>query len=168
MSIYGLMTRAARGDAGKSDADGSASAAPLKGPATASADTGNAVAALADRIPAEAIALYTAILAFLVPQDEPLADQSYTGRAALAIIVAVVAVLYAVGAYYKQVNAAGGKFRFPVWKTISVLLAYLGWVFIIPGSPFGAFDWYTPDLGAIVGLLINALIGGVALFVEKD
>jgi hypothetical protein len=109
-------------------------------------------------IPTEAVALYTAILPLLVPEDKPLEDQSYGSRWALAGIVGALAVLFAVGIYRRELQARGKKFTWPPKRTLTVVFAYIAWVFVVPGSPFQDFGWYTPTLGAIVGLLAVALL----------
>jgi hypothetical protein len=109
-------------------------------------------------VPTEAVALYTAILPFLVPEDAPLSSQDYTSRWYLAAGVAVAAVLFAVGVYRREVIARGGVFHWPVRRTTTVVAAYAAWVFAIPGSPLNSFTWYSPPLGAIAGLVTGAAI----------
>jgi hypothetical protein len=109
-------------------------------------------------IPTEAIALYVAVLPFLVPKDVALVDQDFTSRWCLAIGVCGAAVLFAVGVYRRDVFSRGEDFRWPLRKTIIVGLAYWAWVFAIPASPLNAFDWYSPSLGAIVGIVTSAVI----------
>lgn len=115
-------------------------------------------------IPTEALALYTAILPFLVPDDTALDAQDYTSRWWLAIGIGVLAVLFAVGVYKRAVEAERRTFTWPPRRTLTVVLAYTGWVFVIPGSPCNDFGWYTPPLGAIVGLVIIALISLFSLW----
>jgi hypothetical protein len=158
MSIYSLMRRQAAADAGPGERR-----PPLQGPGGPS-EKPDVVALLADRIPAEAVALYTGVLAFLVPDDTPLDKQSYGARWVVAAVVSVIAVLYAVGTYRRAVLAGGGRFRWPIGKTVVVFVAFWAWVAVIPGSPFGAIDGYTPTIGAVVGLLLNGLLGALALF----
>jgi hypothetical protein len=122
---------------------------------------------LARYIPSEAIAVYSSVLAFLVADDQPLKDQASAGRWAVAGVVAVLAVLYSVGVYRREVLAAGRNFEWPIAKTINVLVAFAAWVCVIPGSPMGAFSWYSPALGAIIGILVNAALGAIALFTES-
>jgi Zn-dependent protease len=116
---------------------------------------------LARYIPTEAIGLYTAILPFLVKEGTPLSDQTYMGRWVLAIGVAVIAVLFAVGVYRKEVLKREGTFRWPIKRTSVVLVAFAAWVAVIPGSPFQDFSWYTPAIGGIIGLVA---VAALALF----
>lgn len=163
MSIYSLMTRAAT-----DESVGDQSQVPLRGSSNDLANTPTSVAAtLASYIPAEAVAVYTSVLAFLVPVDKALDVQSYGSRWALAAVVAVLAVLYAVGTYKRAIERQNGAFRWPVGKTLLVLVAFAAWVFVIPGSPFGSFDWYTPALGAIGAIVVNAFLGAFALFSDS-
>src|SRR2546426_12560577 len=59
-------------------------------------------AGLTRYIPTEAVALYTAILPFLVPKGTPLDKQDFTSRWWLAIGVGVAAVLFSIGIYKRQ------------------------------------------------------------------
>lgn len=113
---------------------------------------------LTDLIPAEAVALYVAILPFTVPKDVPLDHQDFTSRWVLAIGVAIAAVLFGVGVYRRGVIDRGGTFRWPIRRTATVLLAYAGWVFAIPASPLNSFEWYTGSVGAVVGIAATAVI----------
>src|SRR5687768_9202833 len=56
-------------------------------------------------IPTEAVALYTAILPFLIPKGIPLDEQDYTSRWWLALGVGVAAILFSVGIYKREVEA---------------------------------------------------------------
>ena len=99
-----------------------------------------------------------AILPFMVPKDVPLSAQDFTSRWVLAIAVGVAGVLFAVGVYRRAVVARGDTFRWPVLRTLTVLLAYVAWVFAIPASPLNDFHWYTSSLGAVVGIATSAAI----------
>lgn len=171
MSIVGLMSRAAAVDTGAA-AGGNVRAAefaPDEAPAAATRTTPSDVAAaISSRIPTEAIAVYTAVLAFLVDDTKPLDNQSYGSRWGLTAAVAFIAVLYAVGLYRQKLKAAGKTFKFPIWRVIVVVVSFLVWVALIPGSPFNDFDWYSLDGAAIVGILVNAILGGLALFYDSD
>lgn len=109
-------------------------------------------------IPTEAIGLYTAILPFLVKDGTPLSEQSYTGRWILATGVAILAVLFAVGVYRKELLKRSGTFKWPIKRTLTVLFAFAAWVAVIPGSPFQDFSWYTPSIGGIIGLVAVAVL----------
>jgi hypothetical protein len=109
-------------------------------------------------VPTEAIALYTAILPFLVSDGKALTDQSYTAQWILASSVAVVAVLFGVGVFKKEVEKRGESFHWPPKRTLTILVAFVGWVMVIPGSPFQDFSWFTPAYGAIAGLAVTTLI----------
>lgn len=108
-------------------------------------------------IPTEAVGLYTAALPFLLGSD-PLGDQSYTGRWILAAVVAVAAVLYGVGIFRAQVQKRGERFRWPPKRTAIIVVAFAAWVVLIPGSPFNEFSWYTPAIGALIGLGATAVL----------
>jgi hypothetical protein len=123
-------------------------------------------ATLAKYLPSEALAVYTPVLALLVDDHKPLADQDFGLRWVLAGVVAVLAVLYGVGAYRRAVLRAGKQFRWPLAKTLTVLIAFAAWVCVIPGSPMGSFGWYTPARGAAIGVVVNALLGAIALFTD--
>jgi hypothetical protein len=109
-------------------------------------------------VPTEAIALYTAILPFLVSDGKPLADQSYTAQWILAASVVIVAVLFGVGVFKKEVEKRGESFHWPPKRTLTIVVAFLGWVMVVPGSPFQDFSWFTPAYGAIAGLAITTLL----------
>ena len=111
-------------------------------------------AGLTRYIPTEAVALYTAILPFLVPKETPLDKQDFTSRWWLAIGVGAAAVLFAVGVYKREIEKRRQTFHWPPRRTITVLIAYAGWVFMIPGSPLNTFNWYTPSLGAVAGVVV--------------
>jgi hypothetical protein len=130
-----------------------------RGVAEPAQSTLSAIAAgLMRYIPTEAVALYTAILPFLVPKETPLDQQDFTSRWWLAVGVGTAAILFAVGVYKREIETRGAIFRWPPRQTITVLIAYVGWVFMIPGSPLNTFDWYTPSLGAVVGIVVSFAI----------
>jgi hypothetical protein len=116
------------------------------------------LAQLTRYIPTEAVALYVAILPFMVPKDKPLTTQDFTSRWVLAGAVATVAVLFAVGVYRRARVERGEAFRWPLRRTLTVLLAYVAWVFAIPASPLNDFGWYTASLGAVVGISTSVMI----------
>jgi hypothetical protein len=170
MSIVGLMQDAAE-DATRPDGDRSGTTV-RRGPRVqpAQRSTPAAIGAeLARYVPTEAVTLYTAILPFLVSEDTPLADQDYTSRWVLAIGVGIFAVLYAVGVYRREITARKAPFKVPPKRTAVVAFAYAAWVFVLPGSPFNDFGWYTPTIGAIGGLVAAALIAlGILWFGEPE
>lgn len=108
-------------------------------------------------IPTEAIGLYTAVLPFLLG-DSPLGSESYTGRWILSGVVATVAVLYGVGVFRAEVHKRGERFRWPPKRTAIIIIAFVAWVALIPGSPFNEFAWYTPALGAVIGIAANVAL----------
>jgi hypothetical protein len=129
-----------------------------RGTGTATAPSPEILAQLTRYIPTEAIALYVAILPFTVPKDVPLTAQDFTSRWVLAIVVGVAAVLFAVGVYRRAVLDRGDSFRWPIVRTVTVVMAYVAWVFAIPASPLNDFGWYTGSLGAVVGIAMSAVI----------
>jgi protein-S-isoprenylcysteine O-methyltransferase Ste14 len=87
----------------------------------------------------------------------------------LAIGVGIFAVLYAIGVYRREITARNERFKVPPKRTLVVAFAYAAWVFVLPGSPFNDFGWYTPTIGAIGGLVAAALIGlGILWFGEPE
>lgn len=108
-------------------------------------------------IPTEAVGIYTAALPFLLG-DSPLGSDSYTGRWILSGIVTVLAVLYGVGVFRAEVQKRGGRFRWPPKRTAIIVIAFVAWVALIPGSPFNEFGWYTPAIGAAIGIAANAAL----------
>jgi uncharacterized membrane protein YozB (DUF420 family) len=120
-------------------------------------------------LPAEVVVLYTAILPFLVPKDTALNQQDFTSRWLVAAIVAVIALIYAVGLYRRGRRAAHKDFQWhvAVGKSATVLVAYVAWVCLVPGSPFNAFHWYTPSTGAVIGLLAGGALGALAVLFES-
>ena len=160
MSIVSMMKEAAdqaphEGRAGSRRRRRPQEAAAAPPPADASAA---AAQGLTKYIPTEAVALYTAILPFLVPEDDPLANQDYTSRWWLAGMVALAAVLWGVGVYRREVLTKGGSFSWPKRRTAVVVLAFAAWVCAIPGSPLGSFDGYSPAVGAVIGIVAGAAI----------
>jgi hypothetical protein len=133
-------------------------------PDQAAAGPSDVLTRLTDFIPTEAVALYVAILAFLVPKDVALEAQDFTSRWVLAIGVAVAAVLFGVGIYRRAVLDRGGTFRWPFRRTVTVVLAYGAWVFAIPASPLNSFGWYTGSIGAVVGIAVSAVIALIHLW----
>ncbi len=119
---------------------------------------------LARYIPTEAIGLYTAILPFLVSDSKPLAEQNFTARWVLVAGVAILALLFAVGVYRKEVKSRGQEFHWPPKRTVTVLVAFVAWVMVIPGSPFQDFSWFSPTIGGIVGLVAVAVLGLFSLW----
>ncbi len=115
-------------------------------------------AGLIRHIPTEAVALYTAILPFLITENSPLDEQNFTSRWVLAVIVGIMALLFAVGNYRRKLLARQRQFSWPSSLTVTVLAAYAGWVLMIPGSPVNTFDWYTPSLGSVIGIAISFAI----------
>lgn len=130
--------------------------------------TASPVAALATEltryIPTEAIGVYTAVLPFLVKDGQPLTEQDFTARWILCAAVAVLAVLYAVGIYRKELAKRKQKFHWPPKRTITVLIAFAAWVMVIPGSPFQEFSWFSPALGGAVGFFAVAVLGAISLW----
>ena len=122
-------------------------------------NVGSIAGDLSRYLPTEAVALYTGVLPFLVPKSKALSHQDYTSRYWLAIGVGVFAILYAVGLYRREVRARGGEFHWPPKKTVTVVVAYVAWVCVIPGSPLGSLSWYTPAIGAVIGIVASAGIG---------
>jgi hypothetical protein len=96
----------------------------------------------------------------LVEQDVALESQNYTGRWFLAGSVLALAVLFAVGTYRAELRAQDPPkhFRWPPKRTLIVALAFSAWVFTIPGSPFGDFEWYDPTIGFIGGVGTNVVL----------
>lgn len=122
----------------------------------------NAIAAIATEltryIPTEAVGLYAAALPFLVSASAPLDSQDYTSRWILVGAVAFFAVLYAVGVFKNEVEKRGERFRWPPKRTAIVLISFAAWVMVIPGSPCEDFSWYSPSVGALVGLGATAAL----------
>lgn len=169
MSIVALMQDAAEARRPQKPVRGRRAAVGLGEGRPAAPDTpANQVAAVATEltryIPTEAIGLYTAALPFLVSDNTPLADQNYTSRWILVAIVAIIAVLYAVGIFKKEVEKRGERFRWPPKRTVTVLIAFGAWVMVIPGSPFQAFSWFSPSLGAVIGLVATAILSLITLW----
>jgi hypothetical protein len=174
MSIARTMQRAARHSA-VSTATGSA-AEKLRSRRRATAEAGadeppasraaSIASELTTYIPAEAVALYTGVLPFLISNEKPLQAQDTTGRWILAGAVAALAVAWAAGVYRQELRARGKKFRFPLGRTALMLIAYAAWIVVVPGSPFNAFDWYTPAAGAIAGLVAISLISLLQLWLD--
>lgn len=142
--------------------------APLAGPpAGAAQDASTGVAAtLAAYVPTEAVALYTTALAFLVPAHPSAQPQHYDRRWVLAIVVAVLAVLYAVGTVRREQRRARRPFVMPWSKVVVVIVAFAAWVCVIPGSPFNSFGWYSPPLGAVIGMVTQSALGAAGLFFD--
>jgi uncharacterized membrane protein len=163
MSVYTLMS-----DAAARPAAPPAGRQPLRARVKTPQSAQEAAGTLEKYIPAEVVALYTSILAFLVPANKTLDQQIYTSRWLVAVAVGVIAVIYAIGIYRRKRRAAHEPFEWPVAlsKTAVVLIAFTAWVCVIPGSPFNSFSWYTPNTGAIIGLLVNAGLGAGALFFD--
>jgi hypothetical protein len=177
MSIYRLMRDAAEQEpapprrvaAPQWDAPLKSSAGVSKS-ATASESKSVAEIAgvLSKYLPSEVVALYVAILPFLVPKDTPLTHQDYTGRWAVAGIIGVIAVIYAVGFYRRERHAQNARFvwHVAIGKALIVLIAFAAWVCLVPGSPFNSISWYTPSTGAIIGLLVAGALGALAVLFE--
>lgn len=163
MSIVALMQDAAEARSPETPKRGRRSALGIgEGRAAAPDSPANEVAAIATEltryIPTEAVGLYTAALPFLVSNTIPLSDQHYTGRWILVGAVAFFAVLYAVGVFKNEIEKRGEHFRWPPKRTVVILFSFVAWVMVIPGSPFEDFSWYTPSLGALVGLGATAAL----------
>jgi hypothetical protein len=168
MSIYRLMRedappRATRQDDAAADWD-----RPLRGPAPEQPTAASIAEELTRYVPSEAVALYTAVLPFLVSPTEPLNSQEYTVRWIVVGVIAVIAELYAIGLYRRE-RPVGE--RLAGWPTALgrcsiVLFALAAWVCLVPGSPFGTFSWYTPARGALVGLLVGGVLAAVSYVLE--
>lgn len=115
-------------------------------------------------IPTEAIGVYTAFLPFLVKDGQPLTEQDFTARWILTAAVAALAVFYAVGVYRKEILKRGQSFHWPPLRTATVLIAFVAWVMVIPGSPFQEFSWYSPSLGGAVGIFAVGVLGALSLW----
>ena len=120
------------------------------------------VKGIVDYVPAEAIAAYVLLLPFMDPSNS-----GFTGRWFLALGVAVLAALYAIG-YRKlaQIQAKtktpDASFRFPLIPLLATLCAFAAWVFALPTSPFNSLAFYTPELGAAVGVVVATAIAFIA------
>jgi hypothetical protein len=121
-------------------------------------------AGLTRYIPGEAVGLYTAGLPFLLGSSGSLDSGNFTGRWVWAALVAILAVLFGVGVYKAEVEKRGERFRWPPRRTAVIVFAYLAWVVLIPGSPFGEFSWYSPALGALVGLAATGILAAFTLW----
>ena len=176
MSIYGLMREPPAGAAAGRGADGeSLLHAPLQGADGEARSIGGeaqniaAVAITLTRyVPTEALALYTAILPFLVSKTTALSNQNYTGRWIVVGVIAAVAMMYAAGRHRHERGAASEGIQ---WGVLTrrcgvVLVAYAAWVCVVPGSPFNAFSWYTPATGAAIGILTAGVLGGLTYLFE--
>lgn len=159
MSIDSVMRRAARPRLEDE-------AVPLRGDdaAPTRADSMRVASTLAEHIPAEALAVYTSALAFLVPDADSTEPQHYGSRWILAGAVTILVVLYAVGTYRNERRAYGLPLIWPWETTLTVVIAFAAWVCVVPGSPMNSFSWYTPSIGAVIGLLVSAFLGVVVLF----
>jgi len=172
MSIVALMQDAAEArDPSKKVARGRKAALKATGgdkradaPETPASPFAAAATELTRYIPVEAIGLYTAILPFLVNDGKLLTEQNFTARWVLTVGVAVLAVLFAVGVYRKELKKRKQAFHWPPKRTITVLVAFVAWVMVIPGSPFQDFSWYTPTIGGIVGFVTVAVLGLFSLW----
>lgn len=164
MSIYSLMQDAARGGPNRRVSWH----APLQSRASKPKTPQDVASILTKYLPTEIVALYIAILPFLVPKNEPLTHQNYAGRWAVASIVGGIGILYALGLYRREVRTRSSSFRWSValGKSGTVLLAFAAWVCVVPGSPFNSISWYTPSVGAIIGLLVGSLLGALAILFE--
>ena len=163
VSIAKMMTPGPRKMAGGPSPRGRSRGGPS--PTLAQSDASREVIShLADYIPTEAVALYVAILPFTVAKDVPLDRQDYTSRWILASGVAIAAILFGVGVYRRKLLDRGDAFRWPIRRTITVLLAYSAWVFAIPASPFNSFHWYTGSIGAVVGVVAASAIALIHLW----
>jgi hypothetical protein len=101
---------------------------------------------------------------FVVNDGKLLTEQDFTARWVLTFGVALLAVLFAVGVYRKELKKRDQAFRWPPKRTITVLAAFAAWVMVIPGSPFQDFSWYSPTIGGIVGLVTVAVLGLFSLW----
>jgi len=140
----------------------------LKGRANKPISASDVASTLSKYIPSEAVALYVAVLPFLVPKNTALDQQHYGTRWVVAGAIALIAVIYAVGLYRKDRRAKTLTFLWQVafWKSAAVLIAFTGWVCVVPGSPFNSFSWYSPSLGAVIGLVVGGLLGALAAAFE--
>lgn len=119
-------------------------------------------------MPAEVVAMYTAILPFLVPKDEALNQQDFTLRWIVVAAIAAIGLIYGVGLYAKTQRSNYAPFKpwVAVWKSTTIVVAFAAWVCLIPGSPFNSFGWYTPSIGAIIAILVGGLLGALAVTLD--
>jgi uncharacterized membrane protein len=141
----------------------------LRGRASKPKSAADAASILTKYLPSEVVVLYIAILPFLVPKDKALNHQHYGGRWAVAGVVALIAVIYALGVYRKDRRAKTASFEWHVaiGKSAAVLLAFAAWVCVVPGSPFNSLSWYTPSTGAVIGFLTGGALGALAVAFES-
>lgn|GEM_PF-6613860 len=178
MSIYELMREPPAGVATGRGADGESLLllhAPLQGAGGEARSAGGeaqSIAAVATTltryVPTEALAMYTAILPFLVSKTTALSKQDYTGRWIVVGVIAAVAIMYAAGRHRHERRATSEGIQ---WGVLArrcgvVLVAYAAWVCVVPGSPFNAFSWYTPATGAAIGILTAGVLGGLTYLFE--
>lgn len=120
------------------------------------AGAGAGISTLVSFVPAEAIAAYVILLPFMDPSGE-----GFTGRWLLALGVAVLSIIYAIG--YRKIAAvqAQSTFAIPWIPIFTTVFAFGFWVFAIPDSPFNEFSFYTPELGGATGVVGATLISFV-------
>ena len=158
MSIHALIYRGVRRRGEHRDE------LPMRGPSENSDSVTAVAATLSAYVPTEAIALYTSALAFLIPDDTPAPRQGYADRWILAGVVMILAVLYAVGIARREQKLLGADVAVPWATVLVVIVAFTAWVCVIPGSPFNAFEWYTPSRGAVIGMVTQVAIAVSSLY----
>lgn len=105
-------------------------------------------------VPQEAIAVYLLALPYLVARS----PHHYTSRWALTGSVAVLSALFVFGNYRQAVRKERLAMRPPWGRMIVASIAFIGWVYTIPASPFGSFGFYDLQQGPIVAGLLTMLI----------
>ena len=57
--------------------------------------------------------------------------------------------------------------QWPLWEIIAATIAYTGWKFALPNTPFQQFNWYSTGLAGFLVLLISWGLGGLAPLMQQ-
>jgi hypothetical protein len=118
-------------------------------------------------IPTEVITLYVTVISTIETGDKATLAEWI---AFVAFVVSTPMVVWLV--YAAKLKAAGKQLplsfgALPVWEMLAATIAFVAWSFALPRSPFGAFDWYSPELSGVIVLIVSTFLGLLAPFFQR-
>jgi hypothetical protein len=158
-----------------------AAVTPLPTPATPaqpsvpiSSGPNTALQTLTTYIPTEVLTLYVSAIAALGPLTVRVGQHDLqVGRwlPFWCFLVATPLVVWV--AFASKIKAAGRSIplhisKWPIWEMSAATIAYAGWAFALPATPFAQESWYSSGLASFLILVVTAGLGIIAPLMQKQ